>query len=143
MAESSVSRCVAVAAHGKRCQQTPFRGSPYCWHHTQSRKIPAPSRPRAVAPPRPAAAHAAPPPSRPRVAPMPAPPPAVDNLGAIVASLAHRMEPADFAEVVHFLTNVETGSLLLVKQSGDLVDVKLERVRRPRQRPRRIEGASG
>ena len=41
----SVSRCVAIAAHGKRCQQSPFRGSPYCWHHTQSRKIWAPSRP--------------------------------------------------------------------------------------------------
>ena len=41
----SVSRCVAVAAHGRRCQQSPFRGSPYCWHHTQSRKIWAPSRP--------------------------------------------------------------------------------------------------
>jgi hypothetical protein len=41
----SVSRCVAIAAHGKRCQQSPFRGSPYCWHHTQSRKVWAPSRP--------------------------------------------------------------------------------------------------
>jgi hypothetical protein len=38
---------VAIAAHGKRCQQSPFRGSPYCWHHTQSRKIWAPSRPLA------------------------------------------------------------------------------------------------
>jgi hypothetical protein len=46
----SVSRCVAIAAHGRRCQQSPFRGSPYCWHHTQSRKIPRPSRPLAPAP---------------------------------------------------------------------------------------------
>lgn len=45
METRSVSRCVAIAAHGKRCQQSPFRGSPYCWHHTQSRKIWAPSRP--------------------------------------------------------------------------------------------------
>lgn len=45
MEKRSVSRCVAVAAHGKRCQQSPFRGSPFCWHHTQSRKIPPPSRP--------------------------------------------------------------------------------------------------
>ncbi len=44
----SVSRCVAVAAHGRRCQQSPFRGSPYCWHHTQSRKVWAPSRPLAA-----------------------------------------------------------------------------------------------
>ncbi len=45
METRSLSRCVAIAAHGKRCQQSPFRGSPYCWHHTQSRKIWAPSRP--------------------------------------------------------------------------------------------------
>lgn len=48
METRSVSRCVAIAAHGKRCQQSPFRGSPYCWHHTQSRKIWAPSRPMAT-----------------------------------------------------------------------------------------------
>jgi hypothetical protein len=45
MDSRSVSRCVAIAAHGKRCQQSPFRGSPYCWHHPQSRKVWAPSRP--------------------------------------------------------------------------------------------------
>jgi hypothetical protein len=50
METRSVSRCVAIAAHGKRCQQSPFRGSPYCWHHTQSRKIWAPSRPIGSAP---------------------------------------------------------------------------------------------
>ncbi len=49
MESRSVSRCVAIAAHGKRCQQSPFRGSPYCWHHTQSRKIWAPSRPLGAA----------------------------------------------------------------------------------------------
>ena len=49
METRSVSRCVAIAAHGKRCQQSPFRGSPYCWHHTQSRKIWAPSRPLGTA----------------------------------------------------------------------------------------------
>lgn len=43
-----VSRCIAIAAHGKRCQQSPFRGSPYCWHHTQSRKVWPPSRPAAA-----------------------------------------------------------------------------------------------
>ena len=45
MSSSPVTRCIAVAGHGKRCQQSPFRGSPYCWHHLQSRKVPAPSRP--------------------------------------------------------------------------------------------------
>lgn len=41
---TSVSRCIAVAAHGRRCQQSRYKGSPYCWHHMQSRKVPAPSR---------------------------------------------------------------------------------------------------
>lgn len=53
MEERSVSRCVAIASHGRRCQQSPYRGGPYCWHHTQSRKVPATSRrsgPRAVRP---------------------------------------------------------------------------------------------
>ncbi len=44
MSPSSVNRCIAIAAHGRRCQQSTYRGSPYCWHHTQSRKIWAPSR---------------------------------------------------------------------------------------------------
>lgn len=39
-----MNRCIAVAAHGRRCQQSTYRGSPYCWHHTQSRKVWAPSR---------------------------------------------------------------------------------------------------
>ena len=55
---TSVDRCIAVAAHGRRCQQTTYRGSPYCWHHTQSRKVPAPSRTRS--PQRPPAATAQP-----------------------------------------------------------------------------------
>lgn len=51
---TTLSRCVAVAAHGRRCQQSRYKGSPYCWHHMQSRKVPAtsrivPMRPRAVA----------------------------------------------------------------------------------------------
>lgn len=45
---SAVSRCIAVAAHGRRCQQSRYKGSPYCWHHMQSRKVPAPSRVRQV-----------------------------------------------------------------------------------------------
>jgi hypothetical protein len=44
MSPSSVNRCIAIAAHGRRCQQSTYRGSPYCWHHTQSRKVWAPSR---------------------------------------------------------------------------------------------------
>ena len=30
----TISRCTAVAAHGKRCMQTPYLTSPFCWHHT-------------------------------------------------------------------------------------------------------------
>src|SRR5690242_989489 len=147
METRSVSRCVAVAAHGKRCQQTPFRGSPYCWHHTQSRKVWAPSRTRAAVPaPRPPETRPAP------VTPPPAAPPrravaavpeptGEENMAAILAVLAERLDAKDFAELVHFLANVDTGSLLLVKDDGDLVDVRLERVRTPRTpRARRAKG---
>ena len=27
-------RCQAMAAHGRRCMQTPYMTSPFCWHHT-------------------------------------------------------------------------------------------------------------
>lgn len=30
----TINRCQAVAAHGKRCRQTPFMTSSFCWHHT-------------------------------------------------------------------------------------------------------------
>lgn len=30
----TISRCKAVAAHGKRCMQTPYMTSSFCWHHT-------------------------------------------------------------------------------------------------------------
>jgi len=30
----AMNRCRAVAAHGRRCVQTPFMTSPFCWHHT-------------------------------------------------------------------------------------------------------------
>ncbi|MGA0068148.1 MAG: hypothetical protein ACO3PB_01620 [Miltoncostaeaceae bacterium] len=29
-----INRCQAVAAHGKRCRQTPYMTSGFCWHHT-------------------------------------------------------------------------------------------------------------
>src|SRR4051812_27835865 len=97
---SPVRRCVAVAAHGKRCQQTPFRGSPYCWHHTQSRKVWAPSRVRPVVPPKPVAA--APEPVPP--APPPPPPAAVPDgrvpraataqeLGQAITELCQGLDP--------------------------------------------------
>jgi hypothetical protein len=30
----AINGCKAVAAHGRRCVQTPFMTSPFCWHHT-------------------------------------------------------------------------------------------------------------
>lgn len=30
----TIARCKAVAAHGRRCTQTPYMTSPFCWHHT-------------------------------------------------------------------------------------------------------------
>ncbi len=30
----TICRCAAVAAHGRRCLQTPYLTSPFCWHHT-------------------------------------------------------------------------------------------------------------
>jgi hypothetical protein len=30
----NIVRCKAVAAHGRRCMQTPYVTSPFCWHHT-------------------------------------------------------------------------------------------------------------
>ena len=29
-----INRCQAVAAHGRRCRQTPSLTSSFCWHHT-------------------------------------------------------------------------------------------------------------
>ena len=29
-----INRCPAGAAHGKRCRQTPYMTSGFCWHHT-------------------------------------------------------------------------------------------------------------
>jgi len=29
-----IKRCQATAQHGRRCMQTPYVTSPFCWHHT-------------------------------------------------------------------------------------------------------------
>jgi hypothetical protein len=29
-----MKRCQATAQHGRRCMQTPYVTSPFCWHHT-------------------------------------------------------------------------------------------------------------
>jgi hypothetical protein len=112
METRSVSRCVAIAAHGKRCQQSPFRGSPYCWHHTQSRKVWAPSRPPSAGAPRERAAAGA------AAAAEAAPKVDVDALGA---RLAAELGPEKLVELVEFLEGPDDGAYLLVKDDGGLL----------------------
>jgi len=108
-----VSRCVAIAAHGKRCQQSPFRGSPYCWHHTQSRKVWAPSRPLSASATRERAARAA-------EAAAAEAGPKVD-MEALAARLAAALGPEKLAEMVEFLEGPDDGAYLLVKDDGGLL----------------------
>lgn len=116
---SPVRRCVAVASHGKRCQQSPFRGSPYCWHHLQSRKVPAPSRPLRVAPQPPV-----------EVAALPV----VDRM-ALAVRLAHSLGSDALAELVTFVEDRRDGTLVMVKEDGGVVDVRTQR-RAPANEPR-------
>jgi hypothetical protein len=121
METRSLSRCVAIAAHGKRCQQSPFRGSPYCWHHTQSRKIWAPSRPLGTAVP------------VPRTGGPPEPVPGDERRAgtdrraradrragwapeeAAALRLAEVLGPARVEELLDFLESVVEGAYLIVK----------------------------
>jgi hypothetical protein len=112
METRSVSRCVAIAAHGKRCQQSPFRGSPYCWHHTQSRKVWAPSRPLSASATRDRAARAA------EVAADAVP--KVDQ-ETLAARLAAALGPEKLGELVAFLEGPDDGAYLLVKDDGGLL----------------------
>jgi|SRR5690242_10140097 hypothetical protein len=112
METRSVSRCVAIAAHGKRCQQSPFRGSPYCWHHTQSRKVWAPSRPLSASATRDRAARAA------DVAADAVP--KVDQ-ETLAARLAAALGPEKLGELVAFLEGPDDGAYLLVKDDGGLL----------------------
>ena len=109
---SPVTRCIAVAGHGKRCQQSPFRGSPYCWHHLQSRKVPAPSRPLRVAPTHAAeGAHAA------------TPMPVVDRM-ALAVRLAHGLGADELSELVRFVEERRDGILVMLKEDGQVNDVR-------------------
>ena len=122
MSASPVRRCIAVASHGKRCQQSPFRGSPYCWHHLQSRKVPAPSRPLRVAPP-PPGDHV-----------EPAPLPAID-LMALAMRLAQRLPVEELTALARFVEGHRDGTLVLVKRDGRVVDAHVHR-------PPRLGGAA-
>lgn len=104
MSASPVRRCIAVASHGRRCQQSPFRGSPYCWHHLQSRKVPAPSRPRAVTP---------------LVAARPADEtlPSIDPMTA-AARLVHGLDRTTLAALVAFVESPRDGAITIRRIGG-------------------------
>jgi hypothetical protein len=117
METRSVSRCIAVAAHGKRCQQSPFRGSPYCWHHTQSRKVWPPSRPAGAT----------------RVAAVRRAQPEVDETAAATAeslratgralaiSLVDDLDEHTLATLIDFLESKRPGALFLAREGGRIV----------------------
>lgn len=118
MAGSPVRRCVAVASHGRRCQQSPFRGSPYCWHHLQSRKVPAPSRPveRSA-----------------RVTPIDAPGAeplvSVDRM-AIAMRLVNTLGTHTVTELVEFLESRKDGDFVVHKDGGVIQTSEHDRPRK-------------
>lgn len=123
METRSVSRCVAIAAHGKRCQQSPFRGSPYCWHHTQSRKIWAPSRPVATGSAAAGRAEAAPPEEQsvePRLAP--AAPEVMSEATALAMAgrrIAELLGVRGAQELLAFLEDDADGTYVIMRSTED------------------------
>ena len=113
METRSVSRCVAIAAHGKRCQQSPFRGSPYCWHHTQSRKVWAPSRPLSSGAGRERAAE------RPAGVAGEASSRLDDE--TMVRRVAAALGPDKLGELLEFLESPDDGAYLLVRDDTGLL----------------------
>jgi hypothetical protein len=120
VAGSSVNRCIAVAAHGKRCQQTTFRGSPYCWHHTQSRKLPAPSRVLST---------------QRRVAPIIA---GAEPVLAPLEVVARDLSAVQLDALARFLAGPESGSFVIDKKAGEVVTARAQN-RTPRTRGHRFE----
>ena len=109
MTRTSVDRCIAIAAHGRRCQQSTYRGSPYCWHHTQSRKVWAPSR--ASARPK-AAERSADAPVIP-LAPAPAAEPATP-----LERIASRLNQGQLEQLARFLEDPGEGTLAINRAHG-------------------------
>lgn len=135
----SVSRCVAIAAHGKRCQQSPFRGSPYCWHHTQSRKIWAPSRPLGSSVPgrTPIAAGRSQPDERRSGADRRAGRAAEEAAGS---RLADALGPERVEELLDFLEGHAEGAYLLVRDETGLVSERSVAERRESRHRRTASG---
>jgi hypothetical protein len=118
MKARSVSRCIAVAAHGKRCQQTPFRGSPYCWHHTQSRKVWAPSRP-APTPARGAGDRRAAEDERPT--PLHGGADLRETARALAREMVDELDGHELAALVDFLESDRPGALFLAREDGQIL----------------------
>lgn len=106
MAHTAVTRCAAVASHGRRCQQTPYQGSGYCWHHLRSQKVHRPSRPPA---------------RRPRRAEerVPRSTPA-EPVSATRTRLDRLLGPDRVRELLAFLEDERDGTLTLRREDGNL-----------------------
>jgi hypothetical protein len=119
-APRSVNRCIAVAAHGRRCQQTTYRGSPYCWHHTQSRKVWAPSRMQAGARrPLPAAGLDDVP-----VAPVPLVPPPVATEAELASRIAESLSREQLEALAAFLASGADGVFRLEVVDGQVTGAR-------------------
>lgn len=126
MPARSVNRCIAIAAHGRRCQQTTYRGGPYCWHHTQSRKLPAPSRMQVVRrrpleiPP------AAPEPLGPGERP-PLPAAGVVRIAGTPAErIARSLSQDQIEALLHFLETDDAGVFRLDKVDSEVVGARVD-----------------
>lgn len=119
METRSVSRCIAIAAHGKRCQQSPFRGSPYCWHHTQSRKVWPPSRPAVAA----AGVGERPRAGRPgaRRIELPVRRDLRDTARALSRDMIDSLDEDTLSVLVDFLESQHSGALILAREGGRVV----------------------
>ena len=109
MTRASVDRCIAIAAHGRRCQQSTYRGSPYCWHHNQSRKVWAPSRAAA----RPATADRT---TDVPVIPLAAAPPAPP--ATPLDRIAARLNQGQLEQLARFLEGPGEGTLVITRAHG-------------------------
>lgn len=128
---STVNRCIAIAAHGRRCQQTTYRGGPYCWHHTQSRKVWPPSRvsarqPRAAKPVVPEVVEV------PVLRVEPALPP--------LERISQALSDEQLEELAEFLSGRSFGTFRIRKADGEVVDARPD-VALPYPRARRSASA--
>lgn len=122
MTGNPVQRCVAVASHGKRCQRTPYKGSPYCWHHLHSRKVYAPSRPPADR--RTTEVVVVGRTDRRRVV---APSPLAERATSSGARLARYLGPRRVAMLLAFLESQEDGAFVLSRRDGVIDGGEVER----------------